>query len=71
MKLTKEFLEAVRALDRAFANLEEAWDDNHENSEWCKADYPFELSFDQMAIAVGNWRDAVELEAKDLAATNN
>jgi hypothetical protein len=60
MKLTREFLEAVRALDHAFAKLNEVWDTNHDtNAELIEA-YPFDSSFDELAIAVGNWRDEVE-----------
>lgn len=64
--MKKEFLQAVQQLDRAFALLEEHWDSRHDDSiEMCQA-YPFDASFDEIAITVGNWRDAVEIEFKNI-----
>lgn len=61
MKLTKEFIEAVRQLDKAFAKLDEVWDANHDNSVELGGDYPFDSSIAELAVEVGNWRDAVEV----------
>lgn len=60
MKLTKEFINAVIQLDKAFANLEEAWDDNHDDSlELCHV-YPFDHSLAEIANFVHDWCTKIE-----------
>lgn len=59
MKLTKQFIDAVQILDKAFANLEANWDDNHDDSIELSEAYPFGISISEMKSRVSNWREAI------------
>lgn len=60
MKLAIKFIQAVQNLDRAFADVEEVWDDDHDDVIELSHTYPFQRSISEMQTIVNIWRYAIE-----------